>query len=97
MMNFNCVVNDDLSSNMVSWGLARYGMVGKDVASLVCWLVVGSRCLLGEHVSPHVWYGTILLLLRDALGSVSCSAERGRIHYLPVNRMVQEGPMFGKP
>jgi hypothetical protein len=28
-----------------------------------------------QQVSPRVWYGTAWLLIRDAVGSVSCSDE----------------------
>jgi hypothetical protein len=27
----------------------------------------------GQQVPPRVWYGTTCLLIRDAVGSVSCS------------------------
>jgi hypothetical protein len=30
---------------------------------------------LGQHVQPHVRYGTACLLIRDAVGSVPCSDE----------------------
>jgi hypothetical protein len=30
---------------------------------------------LGQQVSPRVRYGTACLLIRDAMGSVSCSDE----------------------
>jgi hypothetical protein len=29
----------------------------------------------GQQVLPHVQYGTACLLIRDAMGSVSCSDE----------------------
>jgi hypothetical protein len=29
----------------------------------------------GQQVSSHVWYGTTYLLIRDDVGSVSCSDE----------------------
>jgi hypothetical protein len=29
----------------------------------------------GQQVPPHVWYGTVCLLIRDAVGSVPCSDE----------------------
>jgi hypothetical protein len=29
----------------------------------------------GQQVPPHVWYGTACLLIRDVVGSVSCSDE----------------------
>jgi hypothetical protein len=31
----------------------------------------------GQHVSPHVRYGTACLLIRYAIGCVSCSVEWG--------------------
>jgi hypothetical protein len=33
----------------------------------------------GQHVLPHVRYGTTCLLIRDAVGSVSCS-DKWEIH-----------------
>jgi hypothetical protein len=30
---------------------------------------------LGQQVSPCVWYGMACLLIRNAMGSVSCSDE----------------------
>jgi hypothetical protein len=30
---------------------------------------------LGQQVSPHVWYGTACLLIRDVVGSVPYSDE----------------------
>jgi hypothetical protein len=32
---------------------------------------------LGEHVQPHVRYGATCLLIRYAIGRVSCSVEWG--------------------
>jgi hypothetical protein len=32
---------------------------------------------LGKHVPPHVRYGTPCLLIRNAIGCVSCSDECG--------------------
>jgi hypothetical protein len=29
----------------------------------------------GQQVSPRVWYGTACLLIRDVVGSVTCSDE----------------------
>jgi hypothetical protein len=29
----------------------------------------------GQHVPPRVWYGTAGLLIRNAIGCVSCSVE----------------------
>jgi hypothetical protein len=31
----------------------------------------------GQHVPPRVWYGTTCLLIRNAIGCVSCSDEWG--------------------
>jgi hypothetical protein len=31
--------------------------------------------MLGQHVPPHVWYGMTCLLIRNAIGYVSCSIE----------------------
>jgi hypothetical protein len=55
----------------------------------------------GQHVSPHVWYGTACLLIWFALGCVSCSIEWGWHHTLwsvfvtyfvnCLNHIVQEG------
>jgi hypothetical protein len=57
---------------------------------------------LGQHVPPRVWYGTTCLLIRNAIGSVSCSVEWGLatlfvsyfVTYFVIclNHMVQEGP-----
>jgi hypothetical protein len=30
-----------------------------------------------QHVPPRVWYGTTCLLIRNAIGSMSCSVEWG--------------------
>jgi hypothetical protein len=30
---------------------------------------------LGQHVPPHVWYGTACLLIRNVVSCVSCSIE----------------------
>jgi ABC-type dipeptide/oligopeptide/nickel transport system permease subunit len=37
---------------------------------------------LGQHVSPRVWYGTTCLLIRNAIGCVSCLVEWGWHHTL---------------
>jgi ABC-type dipeptide/oligopeptide/nickel transport system permease subunit len=37
---------------------------------------------LGQHVAPRVWYGTTYLLIRNAIGCVSCSVEWGWHHTL---------------
>jgi hypothetical protein len=50
---------------------------------------------LGQHVPPRVQYGMICLLIRIASGSVPCSVVRGRVHRVLVNRVVQEGPLWG--
>jgi hypothetical protein len=31
--------------------------------------------IIGQQVPPRVWYGMACLLIRDAVGSVSCSDE----------------------
>jgi hypothetical protein len=52
---------------------------------------------LRQHVPPRVWYETACLLIRNTIGSVSCSVEWGITSYFMtyfVNRlshMVQEG------
>jgi hypothetical protein len=47
----------------------------------------------GQHVPPHVQYGTACLLIRNTIGSVSCFVEWGLAPYfvICVNHMVQEG------
>jgi hypothetical protein len=37
---------------------------------------------LGQHALPHVWYGMTCLLIRYAIGCVSCSVEWGWHHTL---------------
>jgi hypothetical protein len=53
---------------------------------------------LGQHVPPHVRYGTTCLLIRNAIGSVSCSVEWGLASYFVrcLTQMVQEGPCIGE-
>jgi hypothetical protein len=58
---------------------------------------------LGQQVPPRVWYGTACLLIRYAIGSMSCLVEWGWllslwpifvtffVNYL--NHMVQKGPL----
>jgi hypothetical protein len=36
----------------------------------------------GQHVPPHVWYGIACLLIRYAIGCVSCTVESGWHHTL---------------
>jgi hypothetical protein len=63
---------------------ARLGMVETDGICEVMWFVMleftKDRAIVvdtpGQQVSPRVWYGTAFLLIRDAVGSVSCSDER---------------------
>jgi hypothetical protein len=50
---------------------------------------------LEKHVPAHVWYGTTCSLIRIASGSVPYSMVRRRVHGVLVNRMVQEGPLWG--
>jgi hypothetical protein len=40
-------------------------------------------------------YGTTSLLIRNALGSLPCLVVRERVHGVLVNRVVQEGPLWG--
>jgi hypothetical protein len=57
----------------------------------------------GQHVPPRVWYEMSCLLIRYAIGCVSCSIEWGWHHTLwsvfvtffmnYLNHMVQEGPL----
>jgi hypothetical protein len=57
----------------------------------------------GQHVPPHVRYGTTCLLIRYAIGCVSCSVEWGCLLSLwsvfvtffvnCLNHMVKEGPL----
>jgi hypothetical protein len=57
----------------------------------------------GQHVSLRVWYGTTCLLIRYAIGCVSCSVEWGwLLSVWPIcltfcvnclNHMVQKGPL----
>jgi hypothetical protein len=57
----------------------------------------------GQHVAPHVRYGTACLLIRYAIGCVSCSVEWGwLLSVWPIfvtffvnclNHMVQKGPL----
>jgi hypothetical protein len=82
---------------------------------ILSWLVVlGSakdRILgvdtLGQHVPPCVWYEMTCLLIRNAIGSVSCSVEWGISSFfvsnfvtslvICLNYTVQEGPFVGNP
>jgi hypothetical protein len=56
-----------------------------------------------QHVPPHVWYGMAFLLIRNAIGCVSCSVEWGLatliVSYFVkrLNHIVQEGPLLGNP
>jgi hypothetical protein len=50
-----------------------------------------------QPVSPSVWYGTICGLIKIALGSVPCSMVWRRVHWVLVNCMVQEGPLWRNP
>jgi hypothetical protein len=64
-------------------GLSKIGMVETVGFRQVMWLVMlGSakdRILgvdpPGQHVPPRVWYGTPCLLIKYAIGCVSCSVE----------------------
>jgi hypothetical protein len=66
-------------------GLSKVGMVETVGFRQVMWLVMlgsaNDRILgvdpLGQHVPPRVPYGTTYLLIRYAIGCVSCSVEWG--------------------
>jgi hypothetical protein len=93
-------------------GLSKDGMVEMVGFCQVMWLVMlGSAkdWILGvdppgQHVPPRVWYGMACLLIRYAIGYVSCSVEWGWLLSLwPVfatffvnclNHMVQKGPLY---
>jgi hypothetical protein len=51
----------------------------------------------GQHVQPHVQYGTTCLLIRNAIGSLSCSVEWGMSSYILkcFTHMVQDGLLSG--
>jgi fatty-acid desaturase len=61
---------------------------------------------LGHHVPPCVWYGTTCLLIRYAIGCVSCLVEWELASYfvtyfatyfvIRLNHMVQKGPFAGE-
>jgi hypothetical protein len=50
-------------------------------------------------VSPRVRYGTTCLLIRNTIGSVSCSVEWGLASYFVkrLTHIVQEGPFVENP
>jgi hypothetical protein len=60
----------------------------------------------GQHVPPCVRYGTTCLLIRNAIGSMSCSVEWGLASYFVTHfvthfvkcltHMVQEQPFVGE-
>jgi hypothetical protein len=93
------------------YGLSKVGMVEMVGFCQVMWLVVlesaKDRILgvdtLRQHVPPRVRYGMACLLIRYAVGCVSCSVELGWLLSLwPVfvtfcvnylNHMVQTGPL----
>jgi hypothetical protein len=61
----------------------------------------------GQHVPPCVQYGTACQLIRNAIGSVSCSVKWGLASYfgscfvtyfvICLNHTLQEGPLMGNP
>jgi hypothetical protein len=91
------------------YGLSKVGMVEMVGFCQVMWFVMlesGKNWILrvdtpGQHVQPRVWYGTTCLLIRYAIGCVSCSVEWGWQHNLwsvimtyfvnCLSHMVQEG------
>jgi hypothetical protein len=48
---------------------------------------------IGQHVPPHVRYGTACQLIRNTIGGVSCSVEWRLASYFVIclNHVVQEG------
>jgi hypothetical protein len=92
-------------------GLSKVRMVETVGFRQVMWLIMlrsaKDRILgvdpSGQHVSPHVWYGTTYLLIRYAIGCVSCSVEWVWLLSLwsvfvtffvnCLNHMVQKGPL----
>jgi ABC-type dipeptide/oligopeptide/nickel transport system permease subunit len=66
-------------------GLSKVGTVETVGFRQVMWLVMLKSAkdqilgvdTLGQHVPPRVWYGAICLLIRYAIGCVSCSVEWG--------------------
>jgi hypothetical protein len=51
-----------------------------------------------QHVPPRVRYGMTCLLIRNTIGSVSCSVEWGLTSYFVkrLTYMVLEGPFVGE-
>jgi hypothetical protein len=92
-------------------GLSKVGIVETVGFHQVMWLVMleyaKDRILgvdtLGQHVPPRVRYETACLLIRNAIGCVSCSVEWGwLLSVWPIcvtfyvnclNHMVQKGPL----
>jgi hypothetical protein len=70
--------------------LSKVGMVETVGFRKVMWLVMLKSAkdqilgvdTPGQHVPPRVWYGTACLLIRYAIGCVSCSVEWGWHHTL---------------
>jgi hypothetical protein len=91
-------------------GLSKVGTVEMIGFRQVMWLVMlESDWILGvdtpgQYVPPRVWYGMTCLLIRYAIGCVSCSVEWGwLLSVWPVcvtfyvnclNHMVQKGPLY---
>jgi hypothetical protein len=91
------------------YGLRKVGMVETVGFRQVEWFVMlesAKDWILGvdtpgQHVPPCVWYGTVCLLIRYAIGCVSCSFEWEWHHTLwsyfvtyfvtCLNHLVQEG------
>jgi hypothetical protein len=57
---------------------------------------------LGQHVPSRVQYATACLLIRNTIGSVSCSVEWGMVSFFLtyfvkcLTHMVQDGPFVGE-
>jgi hypothetical protein len=71
-------------------GLSKVGMVETVWFRQVMWLIMLESAkdwilgvdTLGQHVLPRVQYGTACLLIRYAVGCVSCSVEWGWLQSL---------------
>jgi hypothetical protein len=91
--------------------LSKVGMVATAGFRQLMWLVMFESAkdwilgvdTVGQHVPPHVLYGMTCLLIRYAIGCVSCSVEWGwLLSVRPVcvtffvnclNHLVQKGPL----
>jgi hypothetical protein len=95
-------------------GLSKVGMVETIGLCQVMWFVMleyATDQILGvdtpgQHVPPRVRYETTCLLIRNAIGCVSCSVEWGWLlslwsvfvtfFVICLNHMVQKGPLCAR-